>query len=154
EGLRSGLRCPVEGADERRDDGDPVVELAGLRRGLGTGRRCCRRGRGNRRGPREGDAAAALDLDLVVAGLDVQPLDGGALELLDQVSRLLPDGLDQVAVRGGSGLVGVAHVFSPTGGRTGCWPGAPNRRKRSYRCSSSCSGVSSTSSRRLSTIAV
>src|SRR5262249_6653685 len=152
ERLRARRRRPVEGSDERRDDRVPPV-LRGLavsrsRRQGSRSRRGRRRHRGNRRARGHGP----LDLDLRALSLDGEALDGASLEAFDQVTRFLPDRPDEVLV-GARRRLGFAHSVSPRGERVGWRPGIPNFRNRSYRCSTSWSRGTPSSSLRLLTIA-
>src|SRR6266545_188673 len=131
ERLRPRLRRAIEGAHERREDRVPVVDL---RRRLVLG------GCSGSRVRRVLDCAhLALDLHAVPAGLDRDAADGRPLQPLDQVARLLENVL-------------LAHPSS-SGDRTGCTPGRPKRRKRSYRFASSSSRDSGIRSRSDATIA-
>src|SRR5262249_18805375 len=152
ERLRARRRRPVEGSDERRDDRVPPV-LRGLavsrsRRQGSRSRRGRRRHRGNRRARGHGP----VDLDLRALSLDGEALDGASLEAFDQVTRFLPDRPDEVLV-GARRRLGFAHSVSPRGERVGCRPGIPNFRNRSYRCSTSWSRGTPSSSLRVLTIA-
>src|SRR5207245_11652842 len=109
----------IAGADERGPDRRPVLD-----------RRCYGAvlGRGGGRSLNAGDPGrdAALDLDARVAGLDREPLHGTALEALDQIASLLPDGADQLLV-GRLALYGLSHSSSPVAGG-----GAGRQASRTY----------------------